>query len=179
METIVSNKQVDLDGLTALESMDMKALSPKYRRLNIQISFAFWGGLAAVLGLVLLQPFFELPAFFNDHAWIAISVLLFLMTWSVIYHYFADPKKKYAIREHDIHFQTGWIFQKRSSQPIMRIQHIEIERGPIERKAGLATLQVFSAGGANHTFEIPGLVHDKAIELRQFILDHKDVREDG
>lgn len=101
------------------------------------------------------------------------------MIWSVIYHYFADPKKKYAIREHDIHFQTGWIFQKRTSQPIMRIQHIEIERGPIERKAGLATLQVFSAGGANHTFEIPGLVHEKAIELRQFILDHKDVREDG
>lgn len=179
METIASNKQLNLEGLTPTESMEMQALSPKYRRLNIQISLAFWGGLAAIVAVVLLQPFFDLPIFIDNYAWIAIVILLVLMTWSVIYHFYADPKKKYAIREHDIHFQTGWIFQKRTSQPIMRIQHIEIERGPIERKAGLATLQVFSAGGANHTFEIPGLVHDKAIELRQFILDHKDVREDG
>ena len=179
METIASNRQVKFSGLSKVESMDMQALSPKYRRLNIQISFVFWGGLAAMLAIALVQPFFDLPTFFTEHAWIAIGVLLFLMIWSVIYHYFADPKKKYAVREHDIHFQTGWIFQKRTSQPIMRIQHIEIERGPIERKAGLATLQVFSAGGSNHTFEIPGLLHEKAIELRQFILDHKDVREDG
>ena len=61
----------------------------------------------------------------------------------------------------------------------MRIQHIEIERGPLERSAGLATLQVFSAGGAHHTFEIPGLTYEKAIELRQFILNHKDVSQNG
>ena len=87
METIASNRQVELDGLTEVECMDLKALSPKYRRLNIQISFAFWGGLAAIIALVLLQPFFDLPIFINEHAWIAISVLLFVMMWSVIYHY--------------------------------------------------------------------------------------------
>ena len=65
------------------------------------------------------------------------------------------------------------------SQPITRIQHIELKRGPIERKVGLARLQVFSAGGEMHTFEIPGLPLETAQQLRQFILQHKDMVKHG
>jgi len=98
---------------------------------------------------------------------------------NIIYHFFADPIKQYALREQDVHFKSGLFFRTWTSQPILRIQHIELKRGPIERWAGLSTLQVFSAGGGAHTFEIPGLAHDDAIRLRQYILDHKDANTHG
>ncbi|MDU0354869.1 PH domain-containing protein [Paraglaciecola aquimarina] len=91
----------------------------------------------------------------------------------------ADKQKYYALRELDVHFSSGLFFKKMVSQPISRIQHIELKRGPIERKAGLASLQVFSAGGAMHTFEIPGLPFANAQQLRQIILKHKSVLTHG
>lgn len=175
----VTNEQLDLTGTIKVEDMELQSLSPQYRRLNIFTSLLFGFILVAIIFILAIQPFVSLPQNFLDYYGIAIGIITVLTLWSVIYSYLADPKKKYAIREFDVHFQSGLIFYKTVSQPIMRIQHIEIERGPIERSAGLATLQVYSAGGANHTFQIPGLVHSKAVELRQFILNHKDVSQDG
>jgi membrane protein YdbS with pleckstrin-like domain len=67
------------------------------------------------------------------------------------------------------------VFRGLSCQPILRVQHVEVKRGPFDRWAGLAKLQVFSAGGEMHTFEIPGLPLERAQRIRQYILDHKDV----
>jgi membrane protein YdbS with pleckstrin-like domain len=128
--------------------------------------------------LVSRNPFFTLPDELQPLVKWAYAAILVITLWNFIYHYLADPLKQYALREHDLNYQSGLIFRSLVSQPILRIQHIEIKRGPIERKAGLATLQVFSAGGVSHTFNIPGLEYDKAVSLRQFILDHKDLAAD-
>lgn len=176
---IVSNQPVELLGTCKVEDMQLQSLSPKYRTLNIIVSLIIGFVIIGILVLLAVQPFISMPQKYLDYYHIAILVVSLLIMWSVLYHYFADPKKQYALREFDVHFQSGLLFFRTVSQPIMRIQHIEIERGPLERSAGLATLQVFSAGGANHTFEIPGLMYEKAIELRQFILNHKDVSQNG
>jgi membrane protein YdbS with pleckstrin-like domain len=105
-----------------------------------------------------------------------VAILGFLITW---FSHAQDQVKSYALRESDLHYSSGLFFRKIVSQPITRIQHIELKRGPIERKVGLATLQVFSAGGEMHTFQIPGLPVDIALQLRQFILQHKDVVKHG
>ena len=97
-----------------------------------------------------------------------------LASVSLIYVFFADKKKSYALRELDLHYTSGLIFRKTVSQPILRVQHVELKRGPVDRKTGLAKLQVFSAGGALHTFEIPGLPVADAEAIRQFIISHKD-----
>ncbi|MBF7074860.1 PH domain-containing protein [Glaciecola sp. MH2013] len=179
MTDISSNQQIHLQSLPQVEEMDLQSLSPRYRVLNIQISLILWGALALISAIVHWQPLFELSSTVADVSFFATFCLIFISISGATYHFFADPKKQYAIREHDVHFHSGLFFRRLVSQPIMRIQHIEIARGPIERSAGLATLQVYSAGGANHAFQIPGLVHEQAIQLRQYILDHKDVKENG
>ena len=93
---------------------------------------------------------------------------------ATIWGYLGDKRKAYALRELDISYRNGVIFRKTITQPILRIQHVEITRGPIERKLELATLLLFSAGGSLHTFAIPGLPDERAEQLRQYILDHKD-----
>lgn len=172
-----SNQQINTPLITT-NSLNMTHLSPKYRTINLSLG-AFWGGL--FLSIIFIGSrgwFFELPEEGITASYVAYGIVSFFTLWYLLHHWFADPIKTYALREHDINFESGLIFRKLVSQPLLRIQHIEIKRGPIERKAGLATLQVFSAGGISHTFVIPGLEHEHAIKLRQFILDHKDLAAD-
>jgi membrane protein YdbS with pleckstrin-like domain len=159
-------------------TMAMTPISPKYRQINLIWGACFGAVLAIILTLFTSGIIFDLPEnarpyVIGGYVFIAISTLR-----KLIYHFFADPLIQYALREHDLNYQSGLIFRSLVSQPILRIQHIEIRRGPIERQAGLATLQVFSAGGVSHTFNIPGLVYEDAVSLRQFILDHKDLAAD-
>lgn len=176
-ENSVSNYQVKFEQ-TELKDLALADISPRYRKINM-----ITGLLTGVifLSLVLFLQFFasiKLPNELISLAPAAYGLILFFTAWNIVYHYFADPLIKYAAREHDLNFQSGLIFRSLVSQPILRIQHIEIKRGPLERRFDLATLQVFSAGGASYTFNIPGLEYEKAISLRQFILDHKDLATD-
>ena len=102
-----------------------------------------------------------------------------LATTILVYTYFADARKGYAIREHDMHYHSGLLFEKGVTQPILRIQHIELERSFWDRMFGLASIEVFSAGGANHTFEIPGLELETAQRLRSHIINSRDIQSHG
>jgi membrane protein YdbS with pleckstrin-like domain len=172
-----SNQSVTAD-LISLEAIDLEPLTLSYRKLNLGLTFVTH---TLIIGLVFalhFQPFFEMPALFQNHFyWIVLALALLAMT-ELTYHWFADQIKAYALREHDIHYRSGLFFRKHICQPLLRVQHIEIKRGPFERKAGLATLQVFSAGGAMQTFNIPGLAHETAIRLRSYILGHEDLTID-
>lgn len=178
METVpFHNSSVAPNQLPALEQLDWQPLSPRYSRLNL------WLNSATSLVLVLLtlafwlQPFWQ-PSEHNLQILLAFAGLLIAGSlWVTLYCFLAFPRKRYALREHDLSFHSGLWFEKSVTQPILRIQHIELKRGPIERRAGLATLQVFSAGGALHTFEIPGLPVAEAKKIRQFILRHKSSRQ--
>ena len=126
-----------------------------------------------------IQPFFDLPEELLTLYPVIAASISSLGVLILIYQFYADPLKQYALREQDIHYRHGLIFNNVISQPILRIQHVEIKRGPIERIAGLASIQVFSAGGAMHTFEIPGLKEATAQSIRSFILSHGDLNTHG
>ncbi|MFT6989606.1 MAG: membrane protein YdbS with pleckstrin-like domain [Paraglaciecola sp.] len=179
LENNFTNSTAPIDQLPSILTLDTQSLSEKYAPLNrlINLSFTLF---VCVIGMALyFQPFVNLPIgllnFIPFIIW-AVALLGFLNTW---YVHASDHVKFYALRELDLHYASGLFFRKVVSQPISRIQHIELKRGPIERKVGLATLQVFSAGGEMHTFQIPGLPLDTAQKLRQFILQHKDVVKHG
>lgn len=162
----------------SIHELPLTPVSPKYRIINIALNILFTVLAILALGIVDAAVFAQRPLWLLENNIFLYVAILFLSFLSITYHYFADPIVQYAIREQDIHFQAGLFFRKLVSQPILRVQHIELKRGPIERKAGLATLQVFSAGGVSHTFEIPGLDYEKAISLRKFIINHKDLSLD-
>ncbi len=173
----LSNRQVEFNQ-TNLKELNLVSVSPTYRQLNIATGFLT--GLFFLLVVVVVQFLtqIDLPNELTALFPAGYALVIFFTAWNIVYHYFADPLLKYAVREHDLNFQSGLIFRSLVSQPILRVQHIEIKRGPLERKCNLATLQVFSAGGASYTFNIPGLEYENAIYLRQFILDHKDLASD-
>jgi membrane protein YdbS with pleckstrin-like domain len=172
-----SNDAVDLVPIS-IDDLELTPISKRYRVINIGLSALFTAVVFIVLIILDLGVFFSEPEWFAEFKYAVYALVIFIALWDMLYHFFADPIIKYAVREQDLHFQSGLIFRKLVSQPILRIQHIELKRGPIERKANLATLQVFSAGGISHTFQIPGLEYEKAVALRKFIINHKDLSLD-
>ena len=50
------------------------------------------------------------------------------------------------------------------------MQHTDVSQGPLERRFGLATLVVHTAGTAHASVELPGLQHAVAIEVRDFLV---------
>jgi hypothetical protein len=173
---IDSLNKVNLPQLAALSLLPLAA---QYATLNLLINSVVSLFIMAIGGVLYVQPWVNLPP---DMLQFIPVALLFVAAVSIILiplNYIGDKHKLYALRELDLHFSSGLIFKKLVSQPISRIQHVELKRGPLERYNNLATLQVFSAGGAQHTFEIRGLDLETAQQIHQFVLQHKDLAQHG
>ena len=54
--------------------------------------------------------------------------------------------------------------------PRSRIQHTDVTQGPYERRFGLATLVVYTAGTENASIPIEGLGHETALAFRDALL---------
>ena len=171
-DSLFSNNQIDVDALPAIQDVPLDGVSARYRAVNLCVCASVTGLLLVAMGLIYYQPFIKLP---HD-----ISVLLpFIMlatgivgSTRFIYHLAADPKVRFALRENDLLLQQGLFFCSLVCQPVLRIQHVELTRSLLQRWAGLASLKVYSAGGAAHTFEIPGLELGTAKQLKHFIVHH-------
>jgi len=174
-----SNQTLLSTELPSIEKLAQQPIEAVYSSTNRIINLSITLFFVMIVLVIKYQSFIEISAGTEGVVvkivW-AVAALSLLFTF---YKALADVRKFYGLREQDISFTSGVIFKKTVSQPILRIQHVELKRGPIDRKIGLASLQVFSAGGAMHTFEIPGLKLDDAESIRQFILSHKDANHHG
>jgi len=174
-----TNDGISNSELPLLSNLKFEALSPAFAQANRYIDLFSTLFLISLFYIIQLQSIYPLSQEVINVFRYIIWGVAFVGTLSLIYTILADKRKFYALREQDLSYKSGLIFRKTVSQPMLRIQHVELKRGPIDRKVGLAKLQVFSAGGALHTFELPGLPLEKAETIRQFILDHKDVNHHG
>ncbi len=96
--------------------------------------------------------------------------VLFLYTFMA----FVVPARKYRHWGYDmgsdrLRIVRGYMFYRDTIVPFGRIQHIDVEQGPIDRRYGLATLTVHTAGNHNSTVALPGLLHADALTMREAI----------
>lgn len=174
----MSNLPIISRELPAFPELPMEAISPNYRQLNLALSAAITFIICGVVLTILWQPWIELPDNATLFFSVATGVVCLLGCWAFCYHFYADKLIFYTLREQDIVLFKGLIFKKVICQPILRIQHIDVQRGPFERMCNLATLKVYSAGGSEHTLAIPGLNPDIAEKIRSFVLNHSDLSRD-
>lgn len=67
---------------------------------------------------------------------------------------------------------SGYLFYSDTIVPYGRIQHMDVDQGPIERHYALATFSAHTAGTHGSTIVLPGLPHADALALRERIRDH-------
>lgn len=66
--------------------------------------------------------------------------------------------------------EHGWLWRHHVSVPRSRIQHTDVTQGPYERRFGLATLVVYTAGTEHASIPIEGLSHETALAFRDALL---------
>lgn len=66
----------------------------------------------------------------------------------------------------------GLLFRSDTVVPFSRVQHIDVQQGPLERFFGIATLTLHTAGNHNASVALPGLGEPLALEMREDIRAH-------
>lgn len=74
--------------------------------------------------------------------------------------------------------KRGRLWRKEILIPRSRVQHLDIERGPFERRLGLATLTVHTAGTRLQALRQPGLRDEDAVALRDALVPASNRRDD-
>ena len=76
---------------------------------------------------------------------------------------------RYEIREDEVDLQRGIVWVSRTLVPLARIQHVDTQSGPLQRRFGLATVVFYTAAGVNQIPElsapVAGGVRDRIAEL--------------
>ncbi len=117
--------------------------------------------------------------FTGKYVWLYIVDLAILMVIGYFLIYLFPKIRwsrwRYEVREQEIELQHGLFVVKRTLVPMVRVQHVDTEQGPILRKHDLASITI-STAATSHT--IPALVTAEADELRSRISVLARVAED-
>ncbi len=73
---------------------------------------------------------------------------------------------RYRIDDVGITIRDGVLWRTSSALPRIRIQHTDVSQGPLQRRYGVATLKLYTAGSRFTRIELPGLEHAVAVALR-------------
>lgn len=160
------NPEIALDELPGTEDLDWKRLHPKYARLLRVQSLLFVAVIGIAITILSFLP--EIPLLPIALLYVQLVIVAILL---LIWPAFSVPRRGYALRHKDIVFRNGVIWRSVTAVPFNRIQHVETSSTPLDRKFGLATLQLFTAGGSSGDLKIDGLGKDIAEQLRVFILN--------
>ncbi len=83
----------------------------------------------------------------------------------------------YAIDGRLLRTVRGWLFHTDTVVPFVRVQHIDVTRGPVDKMFGTATLVVHTAGTHNSIVTLPGLSPERAAQIRDAI--RSEIRADA
>jgi uncharacterized protein len=128
---------------------------------------AVWSGLigsviAFVVALIAISKY--------DH-WILISVIAVLFALTFVWFGILLGRSQWkhtcwCLDEEGLHIRRGRWFRRETLVPHSRVQHLDLERGPLERRRGLATLVVHTAGTRTQAVNLPSLLDEQAVALR-------------
>ena len=82
----------------------------------------------------------------------------------------------YQVTEDDLHVQNGIWLKTLTIVPFGRVQHIDIVRGPLQRRYGLGSLVLHTAGTRSAAILLPGLEIAEAERIRDHV--RARIRED-
>ena len=159
--------------MTPATDPPLLAVEPSYRhviraRLLLPWLVAAVGAIAADQILLRETPVHGVPSI--------VMPLLALLVVTII------PQRtyrrlRYRLTDRMLQSLHGWMFHTDTLVPFVRVQHLDVTRGPLDKLFGTASLVVHTAGTHNSIVTVNGLAPDRAAEIRDIIREH--VRSDA
>jgi membrane protein YdbS with pleckstrin-like domain len=154
-----------------LPGIDWRRVSPRYVYVDVVSTIVLTFGLLIAASL---------PAFFSGVPgwWLLPAAVLVIM---IVFIGFVPRRVRaigFQLRDDDLLFRRGLLFQRFVSVPYGRMQLIDITRGPVSRVVGLSDLH-FVTAAASSSVAIPGLPVAVAEELRDQLVALAETRRAG
>jgi membrane protein YdbS with pleckstrin-like domain len=134
-------------------------------------------GVLAGLAAITASFYFLIAVLINpDDLWIQLLIaagiyLLALIIWRGGLR-LVDLEHKhtsYRITEQGIEIREGLVWRSARLVARSRIQHTDVSQGPLQRRFGLGTLTVYTAGTEHSEVSLSGLSHERALEIRDYL----------
>lgn len=163
------NEPIDRAELPALDEATFQPLDPAHLRVSLighgLVAFvAVAGGIA---GATMFDPAVA--------TLIAAGVVL-LVVLSYVREALAVRHTGWQVRDHDISYRHGVVVRSVQTLPFVRIQHTRITRSLVQRRFGLATLHVNTAGP---DIAIVGLASSDAERLKILLIERAGDLDDA
>ena len=156
----------DADRAAERSPDDREALAGSTRSLDPRVRYV-WGAqavfTAVVVGAIVGAIGYALGRLLWPGAVAFVVVALLAVAFAVARY----RNWRYQVRSDSLFLDRGVLTRVRTVVPYVRIQHVDSNRGPVERSAGLASVVVYTAGSRGADVTIPGLTPEDAEELQE------------
>jgi len=166
-----TNDTILISDLPKFEEVKLLPIQPNYFKvvlINIGIVFLLFG-----IGIGVFSFFDE--ELLSNRIWLLIGTIYpILLAICILYARLSFKLRGFAFREHDAVYKSGVISQTTTIVPFKRVQHVALHQDVFSRYFGLASLELFTAGGSTTDLEIKGLNLEDAQRYKIWIIQKID-----
>jgi membrane protein YdbS with pleckstrin-like domain len=162
-----------LGDVTAGPGEERERLDPRYIQLGQTTGWIVAAVVTVLLsfGLLILLAAADLPLLAWLGLGLAAGAIVALLIWSAVrWPALEYAHAAYRIDDRGIEIHWGVVWRRVINVPRSRIQHTDVSQGPIERRYGLGTLVIYTAGTDHAQVDLPGLAHETALRIRDHLL---------
>jgi membrane protein YdbS with pleckstrin-like domain len=152
-----------------LEHLDPRVIP--LRRIGGGIFVAVLAGasmIGTIVNLAAEDEVTRLRMVLQPLAWLVLLLLAAWHTWR--WPPIAYRHTSFRVDDQGIEIHRGVYWRVVINVPRSRVQHIDVSQGPIERRFGLGTLIIYTAGIDHAKVELEGLEHGRALAIREHLL---------
>jgi len=171
-EMVVAEPQPP-EATPSVADAEWRSLDPRYVSLQRQLGWITAGVLTAIAGVGLTVFLVATPWPWFIDALIAtlalaglVSFTWWLQAWPPLEYRYAS----YRVDQNGLEIKRGVFFRAVVNVPRSRVQHTDVSQGPLQRRYGLATLVVHTAGTSSAEVHLSGLTHEIALSIRDHLL---------
>lgn len=135
------------------------------RRLDPRVRLLWFG--QSVLPAVVLAAIAGVAGYaLRGWVWPAPVVFTVLFALGTAHAVARFRRWQYEVRDDSLYLERGVFTEVRTVVPYVRLQHVDVSRGPLERALGLASVVVYTAGSRGADVTVPGLTPGDAEALQ-------------
>lgn len=170
----VNEERSETTGGWPNQVQEWRRVSPKYATADLITNLLLV--LALIVALIAVIVFSDgappLPAV------LSLSGVSFVLLVNAVLAFRRVKAIGYVLREDDLLFRRGIMFERVIAVPYGRLQLVDVTRGPLLRALGLATLKFVTASVATGV-HLPGLPVAEAEALRDRLVELAETRRSG
>lgn len=168
------NDEHETEGLHRDDRSAWQRVSRAYAWADLALNLLLVVVAAAVLAVLLIASDGDAPR----PLLIALPVVIAALLVNALLAFRRVRAIGYLLREDDLLFRRGIMFERVVAVPYGRLQLVDVTRGPLLRALGLATLKFVTASAATGV-QLPGLRLEDAEALRDRLVQLAESRRSG